>query len=148
MPLIRLERQCSKKRIAPTTAASRQATMMNQRIIRAGRLRTFSSIGFPESLASVAMFMSGTFRRYRWGRQLRQTAGQMGGNCGFVKSDTPQQELAELRFEIVGAAVSQAGRGREPGQRRRQHRMMGKPEQVERLAANPRCVAGGNCRIQ
>src|SRR6478752_8448597 len=91
---------------------------------------------------SVTIFMSCTFCSYRLSRIRRRLAVQMQSNCGFVKSDPAQDELAKLPLEIGGVAVGQTGHGRKSRQREHQHGVMGKPEQVERLAADPRCVAG------
>jgi hypothetical protein len=33
----------------------------------------------------------------------------MKSNCGFVKSDTAQDELAKLPFEVGGVAVGKTG---------------------------------------
>jgi len=85
----------------PTSSANARPTMMNQRTIRTGRARGLSSKGLPESLGSVAIFMSGTFCSDRLGRDVREFAGQMLKNCGVVKADTPKQELAQLAFEAV-----------------------------------------------
>ncbi len=45
----------------PTRSASKDPTMMNHSTLLAGRVRGFLSIGFPEMLCSVTMFMSCTF---------------------------------------------------------------------------------------
>src|SRR6201999_1063856 len=42
---------------APTSSASSNPTIMNQRTIRTGRARGFSVIGWPEIWASVTMFI-------------------------------------------------------------------------------------------
>src|SRR5437762_12747623 len=97
---------------------------------------------------SVSIFMSCTLCSYRLSRIRRRLAVQMKSNCGFVKSDTAQDELAKLTFEIVGVAVSETGDGWKPRQRRHQHGVMGKPEQVERLAADLRRVACLNRALQ
>src|SRR3954454_23485549 len=122
--------------------------MMNQRTIRTGRLRALSPIGCPLRWLSVTIFMSCTFCSYRLSRIRRQLAVQMRRNCGFVKSDTAQDELAKLTFKVGGVAVGKTGRGRQPRQRRHQHSVMRKPEQIERLAADPRRVAGGDRALQ
>src|SRR4030081_3349973 len=88
--------------------------------------------------------MSCTLCSYRLSRSRRRLAVQMKSNCGFVKSDTAQDELAKLTFEIGGVAVGQTRDGRQPRQRRHQHGAMGKPEQMERLAADPRRIASGD----
>src|SRR4051812_48425607 len=108
--------------------------MMNQRTIRTGRLRWVSPIGLPEIFGSVTMFMSCTFCSYRLSRIRRQLAVQMGGNCGLAKSDAAQDELTKLPLDVGGVAVGKTGHRREPRQRGHQHGVMGKPEQVERLA--------------
>src|ERR1700694_5683638 len=119
----------------PTTTASSEPTMMNQRVIRTGRACAFSAIARPEILASVTMFLSCTFCVYLLSRIRRQCAIQMGGNGGFVQSDAAENEFAKLPFEIGGVAVSQARSRRQPSQRRHQHGVMGEPEQVQRLAS-------------
>ena len=48
----------------------------------------------------------------------------------------------QLPFEIGGVAVGKTRHGRKPRQRRHQHGVMREPEQVERLASDPRRVAG------
>src|SRR3954470_19516178 len=97
---------------------------------------------------SVTIFMSCTFCSYRLSRIRRQLAVQMRSNCGFVKSDTAQDELAKLTFKVGGVAVGETGRGRQPRQRRHQHGVMRKPEQIERLAADPRRIAGRNRALE
>src|SRR5258708_1129161 len=104
--------------------------MMNQSTIRTGRLRALSPIGGPLMWLSVTMFMSCTFCSYRLSRIRRRLAVQMRSNCGFVKSDPAQDELAKLPLEIGGVAVGKTGYGRKPRQRRHQHGVMGKPEQI------------------
>src|SRR6476659_8466555 len=93
---------------------------------------------------SVTIFMSCTFCSYRLSRIRRRLAVQMRSNCGFVESDTAQDELAKLPFEVGGVAVGEARDGRKPRQRRHQHGVMGKPKQIERLAADPRRIARRN----
>src|SRR5215468_10047715 len=124
----------------PTTMASRLPTMMNQRTSRTGRVRPFSSIGLPASLGSVAIFMSCTFCSGRLGREVREIAGEMGSNCGVVKSDAPKQELAKLAFQAVCVAIRETGNGGKARHRRCQHGVVGEPEQIGRLAANSRGV--------
>jgi hypothetical protein len=63
-------------------------------------------------------------------------------NGGFVKSDAAQEKLAKLALEIERVAVGQTGHRRNSRQRRHQHGVVGKPEQIKRLAADPRGVAG------
>src|SRR4051794_37468217 len=104
--------------------------MMNQRTIRTGRLRALSPIGCPLRWLSVTIFISCTFCSYRFSRIRRQLAVQMRSKCGFVKSDAAENKLAKLPFEVGGVAVGQARHGRKPRQRRHQHGMMRKPEQV------------------
>src|SRR4029077_4863579 len=94
---------------------------------------------------SVTIFMSYTFCSYRLSRIRRRLAVQMRSNCGFVKSDPAQDELAKLPLEIGGMAIGETAHAGEPRQRRHQHGVMGKPEQIERLAADPRRVAGRDC---
>ena len=49
------------------------------------------------------------FLRLRAGSRIRrQFAIQMRGNCGFVQSNTAENEFAELPFEVGGIAVGQA----------------------------------------
>ena len=72
----------------------------------------------------------------------------MRSNCGFVKSDAAENELAELPFEVGGIAVVQTGNGGKPRQRRHQDDVVGKPEQIQRLAADPRRVARRNRAIE
>ena len=67
----------------------------------------------------------------------------MRSNCGFVKSNAAEDELAKLPFEIGGVAVSENRHYRKPRQRGHQHGVMGKPEQVERIIADLRRIAGG-----
>src|SRR5882724_861317 len=93
---------------------------------------------------SVTIFMSCTLCSYRLSRSRRRLAIQMKSNCGFVKSDAAQDELAKLPLEVVGVAIGQTGDGRQPRQRRHQHGVMRKPEQIERFAADPRRVARGD----
>ena len=52
------------------------------------------------------------------------------------KSDAAQNEFTYLPFEIGRVAVCQTGHGRKPRQRRHQHRVMRKPEQIERRATD------------
>src|SRR4051794_28953160 len=116
--------------------------MMNQSTGRTGRLGALLSIGSPEILCSVTMFMSCTLCNRRLACTRRQFVAQMRSNCGVVKSDTPQEKLTQLPLEVVRLTVSEARRGRQPGQRSRHHRVMRKPEQVERIAAEwPRVTA-------
>src|SRR4051812_19852302 len=98
-----------------TKAASTVPTIMNQRTVRTGRLR-WSPIGLPEIFGSVTMFMSCTFCSYRLSRIRRQLAVQMGSNCGLVKSDAAQDELAKLPLDVGGIAVGQTGHRRQPRQ--------------------------------
>src|SRR5450432_1014574 len=125
----------------PTSTASSSPTMMNQRTIRTGRARGFPVTGWPEILDSVTMFMSCTFCSYRLPRIRRHLAIQMGGNRGFVKSNSAENEFAKLPFKIDGIAVRQAGDGRKSRQRRHQDGVMREPEQIERRATDMRCVA-------
>src|SRR6266566_5057176 len=94
-------------------------------------------IGLPEILASLTMFISCTFCGCRLPRIRRQLAIQMGGNCGFVESNSAENEFAKLPFEIGSVAVGQTWNGWQPRQRRHQYGVMGKPEQVKRLASDP-----------
>src|ERR671930_808511 len=117
--------------------------MMNQRTGRTGRLGALLSIGSPEILCSATMFMSCTFCNRRLASICGLIAARMRSNCGVVKSDTPQEKLTELPLEVANLAVREARGGRQPGQRSRHHRVMCKPEQVERIAAEwPRVTAG------
>src|SRR5450432_2451090 len=126
----------------PTKSASRVPMMMNHSTGRAGRVRGFfSSIGFPEIFGSVTMFMSCTFCNHWRSHVLTRFVVQMGGDCGFVKSDSAEQKLAKLPFECAGVAIGEAWRGRKLRQRRHQRGVMGEPEQVERIACNPRRIA-------
>src|SRR5258708_6971801 len=118
--------------------------MMNQSTGRTGRLGALLSIGSPEILCSVTMFMSCAFCNRRLAGIHGLIAAQMRSNCGVVKSDTPQKKFTELPLQIDRLAVSEAGHGRQPGQRSGHHRMMRKPEQVERLAAGLPRIAGGD----
>jgi hypothetical protein len=61
----------------------------------------------------------------------------MKGKRGFVDPDTTENEFTKLPFEIGSIAVGQARRRRQPRQRRHQHGVMRKPEQVQRLAPDP-----------
>src|SRR5581483_5507129 len=128
----------------PTTMASIRPTMMNQRTRRTGRARPFWSIGLPESFASVAMFMSCTLCGGRLGRDVREIAGQMVKDCGVVKANAAKQELAQLALEAADVAIRKTGHRGKPRHRRRQHGVVGKPEQIGRLAPDSRGVAGGN----
>src|SRR4051794_27805990 len=116
--------------------------MMNHSTGRTGRLGALLSIGWPEIFCSVTMFMSCTFCNRRLVGTRRQFVAQMRNNCGVVKSDTPQEKLTKLPFEIARLAVNEAGRGRQPGQRSRHHGVMREPEQVERVGRARRGVAG------
>src|SRR5690348_10503442 len=119
--------------------------MMNQSTGRTGRLGALLSIGSPEILCSVTMFMSCTLCNRRLaGIRGSLIVAQMRSNCGVVKSDTPQEKLTQLPLEVFSLAVSEARRGRQPGQRCSHHRVMRKPEQVERVAAEWPRGAGGN----
>ena len=120
----------------PTSTARSAPTMMNQSTGRTGRLGALLSIGSPEILCSVTMFMSCTLCNRRLSHTRCLIAAQMRGNCGVVKSDTPQDKLTELPLEVVRLAVSETRRGRQPGQRSRHHGVMRKPEQVERFAVD------------
>src|SRR5689334_20033634 len=92
--------------------------------------------------------MSCTFCSYRLSRIRRRLAVQMRRNCGFVKSDTAQDELAKLTVKVGGVAVGQTERGRQPRQRRHQHGVMRKPEQIERLASDPGRIARGDRALE
>src|ERR1700730_14661171 len=92
--------------------------------------------------------MSCTFCSCRLSRGRRQLTVQMRSNCGLVKSDAAKYEFEKLPFEVGGIAVGEARNGRKPGQRRRQHGVVSKPEQVERLATDPRRVARLNRAIE
>ena len=117
--------------------------MMNHSTGRTGRLGALS-IGSPEILCSVTMFMSCTLCNRRLARTRGLIAAQMRSNCGVVKSDTPQEKLTELPLEVVRLAVSETRRGRQPGQRSGHHGVMRKPEQVERFAVVWPRVPRGN----
>src|SRR5580693_7684347 len=128
----------------PTTTVSRLPTMMNQRTNRTGRARPFWSIGLPERWGSVAIFMS-CARCGDWlGLEVREIAGQMVEDCGVVKADAAKQEFAELALETADVAIPKTGHGGKARHRRRQHGMVGKPEQIDRLAADSRGIAGGD----
>src|SRR5581483_2073321 len=114
----------------PTTVASSRPTMMNQRPNRTGRARPFASIGLPESFASVAIFMSCTFCSCPLGRDVREIAGQMVKDCGVVKADAAKQELAQLALESIRVAIRKTGHGGKARHRRRQHGVVGEPEQI------------------
>src|ERR1700738_2357745 len=125
----------------PTNNASNRPTMMNQRTIRIGRARGFSVMALPEILASVTMFMSCTFCSYRLlPRIRRQFAIQVRDDGGFVESNSAENELANLPLEIGSVAVGQAWNRWQSRQRRHQHGVMRKPEQVERIAFDPGCL--------
>src|ERR1700722_211153 len=132
----------------PTSSASKSPTMMNQRSIRTGRARVCSTIGSPVISASATIFMSDAFCGYRLTLMRRQCVVQMRGNCGFVKPDATEDEFAKLPLKIECIVIGQAWNGWQPHQRRHQHGMMGKPEQVERIARDPRGVAGGHGAIE
>src|SRR6266481_6401271 len=112
--VIILVRNALKPTSPPTSTASSSPTMTNQRVIRTGRACGFSPIALPPIRQHVAI--------------------QMAGNCGFVQSNSAENEFAKLPFEIGSVAVRQAWVGRQPRQRRHQQGVMRKPEQVERLA--------------
>src|SRR4030088_548826 len=115
--------------------------MMNQRTIRTGRARGLSVIALPEILASVTMFMSCTFCSYRLLPRIRRHfAIQMRDDSGFVESNSAENEFANLPLEIGSVAVGKAWNRWQPRQRRHQHGVMGKPEQVERIACDPGCL--------
>ena len=84
----------------PTSVASNNPTMMNQRTIRTGRLRGCSTIGLPAILGSVAMFMSCTFCSYVLLEIIRQFAIQMRGNGGIVQSNAAENEFAKLPLQV------------------------------------------------
>src|SRR5436305_9769997 len=115
--------------------------MMNQRVIRPGRLRCFSPTGWPAILASVTMFMSCTCCGYLPSRIRRKFAIPMGGNGGFLQSDAAENEIAKLALEIGGIAVGQARNRRQPSKRGHQHGVVRKPEQVQRLSSIAGCIA-------
>src|SRR4051812_40656541 len=85
--------------------------------------------------------MSCTFCSYRLSRIRRQLAVQMRSNCGLVKSDAAEDELAKLPFEVGGVAVGETRHRRKLRKRSHQHGVMRKPEQIERLASDLRRVA-------
>src|SRR5690242_21878609 len=114
----------------PTTKVSNAPTIMNQRTNLTGRVCPFWSIGLPESLASVAIFMSCTFSGRRHRHDPGENAGQLRSNCGVVKSDAPKQELAKLVFKAAHLAVRQTRDGREARHRGRQNGVVGEPEQI------------------
>ena len=60
----------------------------------------------------------------------------MRSNCGFVKSDSPEEKFAKLAFETGGVAVHQTRHRGQPRQRGGQRGVVGKPEQIERRAAS------------
>src|ERR1700758_3724425 len=103
--------------------------MMNQRTILIGRWRCFSTIGLPAIWASVAMFMSCTFCNCGSPTVFRQCALQIRGNRGLMEPDAAKNKFAKLPFEVSCLTVGETGHGRQPRQRRRQHRVMRKPEQ-------------------
>src|ERR1700760_2287687 len=118
--------------------------MMNQSTGRTGRLGALLSIGSPEILCSATMFMSCAFCNRRLAGTPGLIVAQMRSNCGVVKSDPPQEKLTELPLQFIRPSVSQTGHGGQPGQRSGHHRMMRKPEQVERFAATSPRIAGGD----
>src|SRR5258708_23072664 len=111
--------------------------MMNQRIIRTGRPGGFSVIALPEIWASVTMFMSCTLYSYLLLRLRRMFATEVRGDSGFVQSNSAEDELAKLPFEISSVTVSQARHRRQPRHRRHQHAAMRQPAQVFCLASHP-----------
>src|SRR5712675_719779 len=135
--VIILVRNALKPTSPPTSTASSSPTMTNQRVIRTGRACGFSPIALPEIWVLVTIFMSCTFCGYPLPPIRQHVAIQMAGNCGFVQSNSAENEFAKLPFEIGSVAVRQAWVGRQPRQRRHQQGVMRKPEQVERLASDP-----------
>src|SRR3982074_1912025 len=122
----------------PTNNASNSPTMMNQRTVRIGRPCGFSVIALPEILDSVTIFMSCTFCSYRLLPRIRRHfAIQMRDDSGFVESNSAENEFANLPLEIGSVAVGKAWNRGQPRQRRHQHGVMRKPEQVERIASDP-----------
>src|ERR1041384_6307644 len=99
-------------------------------------------------LASVAMFISDTFFGYRLSRSRRQSLVEMGCDRGFIQSDATKDELAKLSFQTRRVAIIEAGSTRQARQRRRQHRVMGEPKQIERRTADRRRIAGRNGAFQ
>src|ERR1700748_2057363 len=109
----------------PTTMASARPTMMNQSTRRTGRARPFWSIGLPDRWGSVAIFMSCALCGGRLGREVREIAGQMVEDCGIVKTNAAEQELAELALEPAHVAIRKTGHGGKARHRRRQHGVVG-----------------------
>src|SRR5713226_4866512 len=104
--VIILVRNALKPTSPPTSTASSSPTMMNQRVIRTGRARGFSVIALPEILASVTIFMSCTFCSYRLlPRIRRQFAIQLRDDSGFVKSNSAENEFANLPLKIGSVAI-------------------------------------------
>src|SRR5437868_3827871 len=122
--------------------------MMSHSTGRTGRLGALLSIGSPEILCSATMFMSCAFCNRRLAGTRGLIAAQMRSNCGVVKSDTSQEKLTKLPLQIARLAVSEARRSWQPGQRSRHHRVMRKPEQVERIAAEWPRVPGRNRALE
>src|SRR5258708_29931879 len=108
----------------PTNTASDSPTMMNQRVIRTGRVCGFSPIALPEIWVLVTIFMSCTFCGYPLPPIRQHVAIQMAGNCGFVQSNSAENEIAKLPFEIGSVAVRQAWAGQQPLHRRHHHGAM------------------------
>src|ERR1700743_319105 len=115
--------------------------MMNQRTILTGRWRCFSTIGLPAIWASVTTFMSCTLCNCGSPIVFRQCALQMRGNRGLMETDPAKNKLTNLSFEVGGLAIGETWHGRQPCQRRRQHRVMREPEQVQRFARDARGLA-------
>jgi hypothetical protein len=81
--------------------------------------------------------MSCTFCSYRLlPRIRRQFAIQLRDDSGFVKSNSAENEFANLPLVIGSVAIGQTGNRWQPRQRRHQHGVMRKPEQVERIASD------------
>ena len=59
-----------------------------------------------------------------------------------MKSDAAKEKLAKLALDIGRIAVGKAGHRGNSRQRCHQHGVVGKPEQVERVASDPRGIAG------
>src|SRR5258708_7104132 len=104
--------------------------MMNQRIIRTGRPGGFSVIALPEIWASVTMFMSCTLYSYLLLRLRRMFATEVRGDSGFVQSNSAEDKLAKLPFEIGGVAVSQARHQPHPPHPLHHPARLLKPEQL------------------
>ena len=76
-------RKALKPTNAPTSSANSEPTMINHRTGRIGRVCAFFSIGLPEILGSVMMFMSCAFCNHARLRLPQMGVTKMRSNRGF-----------------------------------------------------------------